>query len=111
MSRIIDRLYEKGMVSWEENPDDRRQKSVKITEKGLKLLDEIFDCEKESDNLLYCSPESKTLFLALRDRVLFHKNNAWHLAYKLRSWLGSYLGSLRCSFLCLSPLLSKLLRT
>jgi len=52
MSRIIDRLYEKGMVSREENPEDRRQKLVEITDKGLKLLDEMFDCEKSSDRLL-----------------------------------------------------------
>ena len=52
MSRIIDRLYEKGMVSREENPEDRRQKLVEITDKGLKLLDKMFDCEKSSDKLL-----------------------------------------------------------
>jgi DNA-binding MarR family transcriptional regulator len=40
------------MVSREENPEDRRQKLVEITDKGLKLLDEMFDCEKSSDRLL-----------------------------------------------------------
>jgi DNA-binding MarR family transcriptional regulator len=40
------------MVSREENPEDRRQKLVEITDKGLKLLDKMFDCEKSSDKLL-----------------------------------------------------------
>jgi len=51
-SRIVDRLFEKGLVSRKENPDDRRQKSVEITEKGLKLLDKMFSCEIKADTLL-----------------------------------------------------------
>jgi DNA-binding MarR family transcriptional regulator len=52
VSRIIDRLYEKEMVSRKENPTDRRQKSIEITAKGLSLLDSMFDCEKQADTLL-----------------------------------------------------------
>lgn len=70
VSRIIDRLYEKEMVSREENPDDRRQKSVQITEKGLGLLNEIFDCEKESDKLLSnLSPEEIEELNLLLDKI------------------------------------------
>jgi DNA-binding MarR family transcriptional regulator len=52
VSRIIDRLYEKELVSREENPTDRRLKTIEITEKGLGLLDRLFDCEKKADTLL-----------------------------------------------------------
>jgi DNA-binding MarR family transcriptional regulator len=52
VSRIIDRLYEKGLLSREENSQDRRQKLVDITDKGLELLNTMFDCEKASDRLL-----------------------------------------------------------
>lgn len=52
VSRIVDRLYEKGLVTRKENPDDRRQKSVEITEKGLAILDRMFECEKKADTLL-----------------------------------------------------------
>lgn len=52
VSRIVDRLYEKGYVSRKENPGDRRQKSVEITEPGVKLLDKMFDCEQKADTLL-----------------------------------------------------------
>jgi len=52
VSRIIDRLYEKGYVSRKENPDDRRQKSIVITEKGVKLLDKMYSCELKADTLL-----------------------------------------------------------
>ena len=52
VSRIIERLFEKGLVSRKENPGDRRQKSVSITDKGIKLLDSMYGCEKKADTLL-----------------------------------------------------------
>ena len=52
VSRIIDRLIEKELVSRTENPDDRRLKTIEITEKGLSLLNNLFDCEKRIDTLL-----------------------------------------------------------
>ncbi|KOH46803.1 MarR family transcriptional regulator [Sunxiuqinia dokdonensis] len=52
VSRIVDRLFEKGLLSRKENPDDRRQKSVEITTKGLVLLDKMFNCEQKADTLL-----------------------------------------------------------
>jgi len=52
VSRIVDRLFEKGLVNRKENPDDRRQKSVEITEKGLGLLDKMFSCEQKADTML-----------------------------------------------------------
>jgi len=42
----------KGYISRKENPARRRQKSVKITEKGLKLLEMICECETKADSLL-----------------------------------------------------------
>lgn len=52
VSRIVDRLVKKGLVSRVENPKDRRQKSVKITESGMALLDKMFNCEQKADTLL-----------------------------------------------------------
>jgi len=52
VSRIIDRLFEKGFLNRTENPNDRRQKSVEITETGLALLDQMFGCEQKADTLL-----------------------------------------------------------
>jgi DNA-binding MarR family transcriptional regulator len=52
ISRIVDRLFEKSLISRKENPDDRRQKSVEITTKGMELLDKMFNCEKKVDTLL-----------------------------------------------------------
>lgn len=52
VSRIVERLFEKGLVSRKENPADRRQKSVEITAKGLELLDKMYNCELEADTLL-----------------------------------------------------------
>lgn len=45
-SRIVDKLVSKGYVSREKNEDDRRAVDVKITPKGLKLLEEL-DQEQE----------------------------------------------------------------
>tara|TARA_R110002050_G_scaffold149251_1_gene275642 strand:- start:8931 stop:9389 length:459 start_codon:yes stop_codon:yes gene_type:complete len=52
ISRIVDRLFEKGLLSRKENPDDRRQKSVEISTKGMELLDKMFSCEQKADTLL-----------------------------------------------------------
>ncbi len=52
VSRIVDRLVKKGLVSRIENPQDRRQKSVDIRETGIELLDKMFNCEKKADILL-----------------------------------------------------------
>ena len=52
VSRIVDRLVQKSFVNRIENPEDRRQKSVEITVKGLELLDEMFSCELKVDTLL-----------------------------------------------------------
>lgn len=41
VSRIVDRLFKKGLVERNECKEDRRQKNVKISEKGMKLLAEI----------------------------------------------------------------------
>ncbi len=52
VSRIVDNLYEKGLIVRKENPNDRRQKEIDITEKGLKLLTEMIECDKKADLLL-----------------------------------------------------------
>jgi len=52
VSRIVDKLFERGLLDRKECPIDRRQKDLKITDKGLALLDEMFYCEKEVGNLL-----------------------------------------------------------
>ena len=52
VSRIIDKLYEKGLVDRNECPHDRRQKDIVITEKGLDLIAGMDDCEKNVDKFL-----------------------------------------------------------
>jgi DNA-binding MarR family transcriptional regulator len=52
VSRIVDRLFEKGYLTRTENPNDRRQKSVKINQAGMDLLDKMFNCEMKADTLL-----------------------------------------------------------
>ena len=52
MSRIVDRLFKKGYLKRKENPLDRRQKDISISENGLKLLEKMYECEKASDELL-----------------------------------------------------------
>jgi DNA-binding MarR family transcriptional regulator len=53
VSRIVDRLYEKGLVNRSENPQDRRLKVVEIADKGLKMLNKMYNCEKKADTLLH----------------------------------------------------------
>ncbi len=52
VSRLIDKLFEKGYIERKENSLDRRQKDISISEKGSGLLGEMYKCEKKSDELL-----------------------------------------------------------
>jgi len=76
VSRIIDRLFEKGFLNRTENPNDRRQKSVEITETGLALLDKMFSCEQKADTLLNnLTPEEINEFNRLLDKIRETKAN------------------------------------
>lgn len=63
VSRIIERLVQKGLIKRTENQSDRRQKDVIITQAGLKLLNKIDSCESEMDQLLQAlsKEEAKSL--------------------------------------------------
>lgn len=52
VSRIVDKLYAKGLLIRTENENDRRQKAVNITPAGMNLLAKMDDCEKLVDTLL-----------------------------------------------------------
>lgn len=52
VSRIVDKLHRRGLISKDINGSDRRQKAIEITEKGLNLLSSMLDCEKKVDLLL-----------------------------------------------------------
>lgn len=52
VSRIVDKLYERGLVTRCEKSTDRRQKDVDISDKGLDLLAAMDECEKKVDTLL-----------------------------------------------------------
>lgn len=77
VSRIVDRLFEKGFVNRTENPTDRRQKSVEITETGLALLDKMFGCEQKADTLLNnLTQEEINELNRLLDKIRESKANA-----------------------------------
>jgi len=70
VSRLVDKLYEKGLVNRKENENDRRQKEVVITEKGLQLLTNMDDCEKNADTLLHCLTDQEVIELnRLLDKI------------------------------------------
>lgn len=52
VSRIVDKLYERGLITRCEKSTDRRQKDVDISDKGLELLSSMDECEKQVDTLL-----------------------------------------------------------
>ena len=52
VSRIVDKLFEKGLLNRKESSKDRRQKEIEISDKGLELLSKMTDCQKKEDTLL-----------------------------------------------------------
>lgn len=70
VSRIVDKLYERGLVTRCEKSTDRRQKDVDISDKGLDLLAAMDDCEKKVDTLLSNLTEDEVKQLnALLDKI------------------------------------------
>lgn len=70
VSRIIDRLLNKGFVKREENPRDRRQKNIAITDNGLTALAEMDSCESKLDSLLKnLTPEEVSELNRLLDKI------------------------------------------
>ena len=52
VSRIVDKLYGLQYINRKECPNDRRQKEVNITKKGLELLSKMDKSEKQVDTFL-----------------------------------------------------------
>lgn len=52
MSRLVDRLHQKGFIRRMVCPDDRRQKDVEITQAGLDILGKMQRFEMKVDTLL-----------------------------------------------------------
>lgn len=70
VSRLVDKLHCAGLLIREENPADRRQKSVSITEKGIDLLTSMLETEKKGDKLLSnLSPEEVSELNRLLDKI------------------------------------------
>jgi DNA-binding MarR family transcriptional regulator len=75
VSRIVDRLYKKGLVKRKESTTDRRLKDVQITSDGLKLLDELSIFEKyENEILSNLNTEEVELLNHLLDKIRDTKN-------------------------------------
>jgi DNA-binding MarR family transcriptional regulator len=70
VSRLVDKLYEKKLVDRKENPADRRQKEIEITQLGLDMLTGMDDCEKKTDTLLKnLNTEEVSLLNSLLDKI------------------------------------------
>jgi len=70
VSRLVDKLVEKGLIDRKENGSDRRQKDVAITQAGLLLLTNMDDCERKADTLLhYLSDEEVVELNRLLDKI------------------------------------------
>jgi DNA-binding MarR family transcriptional regulator len=50
-SRIIDKLYKKGLLSRQECPNDRRNVAILITQEGLELLKQLDEIDDKAADL------------------------------------------------------------
>ena len=68
VSRLLDRLAGKNLVTKNTCPNDKRASDVLITEEGLKLLDQINKTQKQ-DYILALSDEEAETLSALLDKA------------------------------------------
>lgn len=52
VSRIVDRLFNNGLVMRKEAITDRREKDIRITDTGMKILADMDECERKVDDFL-----------------------------------------------------------
>jgi DNA-binding MarR family transcriptional regulator len=70
ISRIIDRLYNKGLIERHEASKDRRQKDITITKNALELLSKMDECEQKVDLMLKNLSENEVQILnELLDKI------------------------------------------
>jgi DNA-binding MarR family transcriptional regulator len=69
VSRIIDRLYKKGLVLRKECPHDRRQKDVSLTQKGMELLNKINLTDFEDELISVLNDDEKIQLNYLLDKI------------------------------------------
>ena len=67
VSRLVDRLAAKGLVTKNTRPNDKRASDLLITEKGLTLLNEIGKSQKQ-DSVLSLSQDDARLLSDLLDK-------------------------------------------
>lgn len=68
---IVKRSEEKGLVECFQDPDDRRSKSVRITQKGVDLCSQIRSNIQNTESWLLAAltPEEQEVFLSLLTKV------------------------------------------
>lgn len=84
---LLNRLEEKGFIVRKMNPADRRYRVVELTDKGEKLLDEMWEEAKNAENRLFGSLSREELeqLSGLLDRILssLSEENKEHTGGKL----------------------------
>jgi DNA-binding MarR family transcriptional regulator len=69
VSRLLDRLAAKDLITKNICPQDKRAVDVAITEEGMKLLQTIDKRAEEMDSLLDLTEEEATIFSNLLDKA------------------------------------------
>ncbi|GMT46249.1 MAG: MarR family transcriptional regulator [bacterium] len=70
VSRLVDKLFRKGLVERKENKTNRRQKDVDITKKGILLLINVKEYERKIDRPLLNLTEEEVIQLnRLLDKI------------------------------------------
>lgn len=62
-SRIVERLRVKGLIDRKSSTDDRRAVEIRISQKGLELLDKIDRHQKDFESLLHGITQEEALAL------------------------------------------------
>jgi len=78
VSKLIDRLFNKGLLSRVESPTDRRYQDIKLTSKGLRLVPRLAMIADDNDNKFFSiltEIEKLTLMKTLIKISEYHKLN------------------------------------
>ena len=68
VSRLLDRLLAKNVITKRISPNDKRAADVNLTEEGLELLKAIDKRQHQIDNVLLLTEDEATLLSDLLDK-------------------------------------------
>ena len=79
ISRIVNKLYHKGLLTRKRLEEDRRVVHLGLTEAGMRLVPELIERVQEHNAMLAegITPEERAVFIAVSEKIVSNFSRKW----------------------------------